>query len=49
MPEHPIRTLMNHTNPRVSAGLTDANVIELWLQRQPSPLTRSCYQRDANR
>ena len=40
---------METADARVSAGLTDDNVIELWLHRQPSPLTRSCYKRDINR
>jgi integrase/recombinase XerD len=33
----------------VPAGLTDAKVIDLWVQRQRSPLTRSVYQRDIRR
>jgi len=35
--------------PLPSPGLTDANVIELWAQRQRSPLTRSVYLRDIRR
>ena len=27
----------------------DSEIIELWLERQASPHTRSCYQRDADR
>ena len=41
-----ITTVMETIDPQVAAGLTDANVIELWLHRQPSPLTRSVYERD---
>jgi integrase/recombinase XerD len=33
----------------ISSGLTDAKVIELWAQRQRSPLTRSVYLRDIRR
>lgn len=40
---------METIDARVSTGLTDAEVIELWLLRQPSPHTQSCYQRDINR
>ena len=27
----------------------DAEIIRMWLERQPSPLTRDCYKRDAGR
>lgn len=40
---------METIDPRVSQGLADADVIELWLLRQQSPLTRSCYERDIRR
>jgi hypothetical protein len=39
--EHHIRELMTFTR--------DAQVIELWLGKQPSPHTRGCYQPDADR
>ena len=42
-------TVMETIDPHVAAGLTDAEVIELWLHRQPSPLTRSAYERDIRR
>src|ERR1700674_3903107 len=44
-----ISTVMETIEPRVSTGLTDANVIELWAQRQRSPLTWSVYLRDIRR
>jgi integrase/recombinase XerD len=40
---------METIEPPVSTGLTDAKVIDLWVQRQRSPLTRSVYQRDIRR
>ena len=40
--QHPIRSVM-----RTSSD--DAAILELWLNRQPSPLTRACYRRDALR
>jgi integrase/recombinase XerD len=40
---------METIDPQVAAGLTDADVIELWLRRQQSPLTRSAYERDIRR
>src|SRR5450432_3596413 len=46
MPQHYITTVMEIIDPRVAAGLADADVIELWLHRQQSPLTRSAYERD---
>jgi integrase/recombinase XerD len=49
MPEHHITTVMETIDPNVTAGLSDADVIELWLYRQPSPLTRSAYERDIRR
>jgi len=44
-----ISTVMETIEPLVSAGLTDAKVIDLWAQRQRSPLTRSVYLRDIRR
>jgi integrase/recombinase XerD len=35
--------------PRLPLRLTDTDVIDLWLNRQRSPLTRSVYQRDVTR
>jgi hypothetical protein len=32
-----------------STSYSDAQIIELWLGRQASPLTRDCYQRDVDR
>ena len=49
MPEHHITTVMETIDPQVAAGLGDAEIIELWLHRQPSPLTRSAYERDIRR
>src|SRR5436190_12586298 len=46
MRERYISTVMETIDPPVSSGLTDAKVIELWTQRQRSPLTRSVYLRD---
>jgi integrase/recombinase XerD len=40
---------METINPWASNGLSDSEVIELWLSRQRSPLTRSVYQRDIGR
>jgi integrase/recombinase XerD len=39
---------METISPRVPLRLTDTNVIDLWLNRQRSPLTRSVYRRDIN-
>jgi hypothetical protein len=47
--QHHISTVMTSCDPRVAQGLTDPDVIELWLLRQQSPLTRSCYERDIRR
>jgi len=49
MRERYISTVMETINPPVSPRLTDAKVIELWLRRQRSPLTRSVYRRDIRR
>ena len=49
MTEHHITTVMETIDPHIAAGLSDTNVIELWLHRQPSPLTRSAYERDIRR
>jgi integrase/recombinase XerD len=35
--------------PLVSKGLSDVEVVELWLRRQRSPATRSVYRRDVGR
>lgn len=40
---------METIKPPGSKGLTDSEVIELWLCRQRSPLTRSVYRRDIGR
>jgi hypothetical protein len=40
---------METIKPFVSNEMDDSDVIELWLSRQRSPLTRSVYQRDINR
>jgi hypothetical protein len=47
MRERYIATVMVTIEPR--ARLADADVIELWLCRQRSPLTRSVYLRDIRR
>jgi site-specific recombinase XerD len=49
MPQRYIRTVMETSQPTGSKGLTDAAVIELWLRRQRSSLTRSVYRRDMAR
>jgi len=49
MRERYISTVMETINPPVSPRLTDAKVIELWLRRQRSPLTRSVYRWDIRR
>jgi hypothetical protein len=40
---------MRTCDPRVASALTNPDVIKLWLLRQQSPLTRSCYERDIRR
>jgi hypothetical protein len=47
MPRRYIRTLMKTIRPRV--WLADPDVIDLWLRRHRSPLTRSVYLRDIRR
>ena len=49
MRERYIRTVMETIEPRFQAKPTDADVVELWLRRQRSPLTKSVYQRDIRR
>jgi len=49
MRERYISTVMETIDQPISSGLTDAKVIELWAQRQRSPLTRSVYLRDIRR
>ena len=49
MRERYISTVMETIAPSVSPGLNDPKVIELWTQRQRSPLTRSVYLRDIRR
>lgn len=50
MRERYIRTVMEtSTKPLVSKGLSDVEVIDLWLRRQRSPATRSVYRRDVGR
>jgi hypothetical protein len=39
--QYSIRTVMRSSQ--------DAQIIELWLNRQASPHTRDCYRRDADR
>ena len=49
MPHRYIRTVIEFIAPKVPLRLSDTDVIELWLNRQRSPLTRSVYLRDINR
>jgi site-specific recombinase XerD len=49
MPQRYIRIVMEIIALRVPLRLTDGQVIDLWLSRQRSPLTRSVYRRDINR
>jgi len=49
MRERYIRTVMETIQPAADKGLTESGMVELWLNRQRSPLTRSVYQRDINR
>lgn len=49
MDERYIRTVMETSQPSDPQGVTDEEVVELWLRRQRSPLTRSVYRRDINR
>ena len=49
MPQRYITTVMETIQPRASNRLSDSEVIELWLRRQRSPLTRSVYRRDIGR
>lgn len=49
MPQRYIRTVMETITPQASEILSDADVTELWLNRQRSPLTRSVYRRDISR
>ena len=37
------------SNPAGDASAGDAKIIGLWLERQASPLTQSCYRRDSKR
>ena len=49
MPQRYIRTVMETSQRGVSKGLSDSDVIGLWLRRQRSPATRSVYRRDVGR
>ena len=49
MPQRYIRVVMETSKPIGSKGLSDHEVVELWLRRQRSPLTRSVYRRDVGR
>jgi integrase/recombinase XerD len=49
MRERYIRTVMETSKPPVPKGLSDFEVVELWLRRQRSPATRSVYRRDVGR
>ena len=50
MRERYIRTVMETSRqPLRSKGLSDSEVVELWLRRQRSPATRSVYLRDVGR
>ena len=50
MPQRYIRTVMETIRQTPgSKGLSDCEVIELWLRRQQSPATRSVYRRDVSR
>jgi site-specific recombinase XerD len=50
MRERYIRSVMETiTQPIGSKGLSDTEIIDLWLRRQRSSLTRSVYQRDMGR
>ena len=49
MRERYIRTVMETIQPAADKGLTESGMVELWLNRQRSPLTRSVYRRDIAR
>ena len=49
MDERYIRTVMGTSQAPAAQRVTDEEVIELWLRRQRSPLTRSVYRRDISR
>ena len=40
---------METIQPAADKGLTESGMVELWLNRQQSPLSRSVYRRDINR
>lgn len=41
--------MKHHISNVMTTTSEDFRIIQLWLDRQSSPLTRSCYQRDVNR
>lgn len=49
MPERYIRTVMETSQPLGTKGLSDSEVVELWVRRQRSTATRSVYRRDMGR
>jgi site-specific recombinase XerD len=46
MNEHHISVVMETSKPLIQSGLDQSQIVELWLSRQRSPLTRSVYRRD---
>src|SRR5579864_4323296 len=40
---------MQHSIRPVMSSSRDSKIVDLWLEKQPSPHTRGCYQRDSER